>query len=245
MRDKPIIMSAPMVRATIREIKQPGTGKIETRRLLTPRNTRFNGYPWPAWAKTAKWDWDEAWVDPGPSPAGNPGPYLHLPYAGDEGDWVGTRHRIYPMYWPGLKLWVRETWKPHSLYAHLKPRDVPPSAVFYKADERYAPSGTPWVPSIHMPRWASLITLTVTEVRVERLQEITEEGARAEGIDGYASTTSADGGARNIGEGPRLPAFVDLWNGLHSSGAWDANPWVAVIRFVPKLANIDAETPDA
>ena len=140
---------------------------------------------------------------------------------------------------------MREAWKPHSIYAGKPPREIPKSTVFYKADDRYAPSNTPWVPSIHMPRWASRITLAVTEVRVERLQDITAEGEIAEGIE---PQPFHDGRFIIAGDGWSYPsavkAYAALWNSLHGDGAWDANPWVAVIRFVPTLRNIDAPEGD-
>ena len=92
-----------------------------------------------------------------------------------------------------------------------------------------------WRPSIHMPRWASRITLEITEVRIQRVQEITEEDARAEGI--------IDGGCLNCGKpepcgcsDPRpdaRDAFVWLWDSIYAKRGfgWDSNPWVWVIEF--------------
>ncbi|WIO41018.1 hypothetical protein P2G42_13665 [Klebsiella electrica] len=90
-----------------------------------------------------------------------------------------------------------------------------------------------WTPSIHMPRWASRITLEITDVRVERLNDISEEDARAEGI--------IDGGCLNCGEpepcGCANPepdatdAFAYLWQSIYGQENWNANPWVWVIEF--------------
>lgn len=91
-------------------------------------------------------------------------------------------------------------------------------------------------PSIHMPRWASRLTLVVTDVRVQRLQEISEADARAEGAahwwrdsDPYTRnpTTTANG------------MFRTLWNSLHGADAWDANPWVIALTFTVHKCNID------
>lgn len=90
-----------------------------------------------------------------------------------------------------------------------------------------------WRPSIHMPRWASRILLEITDVRVERLNAISEEDARAEGI--------IDGGCLNCGEpepcGCANPepdatdAFAYLWQSIYGQDNWNANPWVWVIEF--------------
>ncbi|MGU7800820.1 hypothetical protein ACV2ZF_26720, partial [Escherichia coli] len=90
-----------------------------------------------------------------------------------------------------------------------------------------------WTPSIHMPRWASRILLEITSVRVERLNAISEEDARAEGI--------IDGGCLNCGEpepcGCANPvpdatdAFAYLWQSIYGQENWNANPWVWVIEF--------------
>lgn len=91
-------------------------------------------------------------------------------------------------------------------------------------------------PSIHMPRWASRIDLQILSIRVQRLQEITEEDAIAEGIEQLAP--GADGRQRwkcyaEYGgwcEAPRL-SYKTLWEKINGAGSWDANPWVAAIEF--------------
>ncbi len=88
-----------------------------------------------------------------------------------------------------------------------------------------------WRPSIHMPRWASRITLEITAVRVERLQAISEADAIAEGVEQYKSGYFK---AYNCKEGFCTTAFVSfmsLWSQINSPGSWDANPWVWVVEF--------------
>lgn len=164
-------------------------------------------------------------------------------------------HALYPLTpWakakPGDRLWVREGWKPHSLYAHMKPRDIPQSHIFYLADDGYSPSNTGGKPSIHMPRWASRLTLTVTATKVERLQDITHEDAIAEGMADFATfltgkegplpseREAADECARRL----RWPQrwFEGLWRDLHGPESWDANPEVVALSFTVQKANIDS-----
>ncbi|MFM3315914.1 hypothetical protein [Klebsiella variicola] len=144
------------------------------------------------------------------------------------------------------RIWVRETWS--SDFANYYPND----RVWYAADNNrrldievvdgvrgiYSPESDVhvpfrWRPSIHMPRWASRILLEITDVRVERLNAISEEDARAEGI--------IDGGCLNCGEpepcGCANPepdatdAFAYLWQSIYGQESWNANPWVWVISF--------------
>jgi hypothetical protein len=75
-----------------------------------------------------------------------------------------------------------------------------------------------------MPRWASRITLKVTGVKVERLQEISEEDAKAEGVKRPVKVCDDDGTSYTDG-------FGDLWESIHGPGAWEKNPWVAAISF--------------
>ena len=89
------------------------------------------------------------------------------------------------------------------------------------------------VPPIHMPRWASRITLTVTDVRVQRLQEISEADAIAEGIDATAT--------KHFGN--PVKAYAALWNSLHGAEnehSWEANPWIVAVTFDVREGNIDA-----
>jgi len=156
---------------------------------------------------------------------------------------------------PGDRLWVRETWQLISPDENWRPAEE--CKVIYRAtdnhpgyslhdyaeveglavgyEERMSDPVYPWRPSIFMPRWASRITLEVTGVRVERVQEITEEDARAEGI--------TDGGCLNCGEhepcgcaDPRpdaRDAFIYLWNSINAKRGfpWSSDPFVWVVEF--------------
>ena len=127
----------------------------------------------------------------------------------------------------GDRLYVRETWAAPHAYDHLPPRLIPQDArIHYAATEDRG--GLLWRPSIHMPRWASRITLEVTGVLVERLQEISYEDARAEGVEFW----------RNDGTLTELPpcsehryAFEDLWTSINGADSWGQNPFVWVINF--------------
>jgi len=169
---------------------------------------------------------------------------------------------------PGTLLWVRETWAdvntgagPAIMYradgavrtweefstTFGPDYGAGPSMDYDAYPGRYAmwwsdlangAEGHNWRPSIHMPRWASRITLEIVSVRVERLQEISEEDAVAEGIAPLPLQTnepgcwwSADATARGMhGRTPRA-AFKRLWDSIYGPGSWDANPWVWQIEF--------------
>lgn len=148
----------------------------------------------------------------------------------------------------GDRIWVRETFQGPLVSEELfeEYRAYPekfetPQYCEYAADGGAKPEYCDlddnlchgWRPSIHMPRWASRITLEITDVRVERLNAISEEDARAEGI--------IDGGCLNCREpepcgcvNPQpdaTDAFAWLWQSIYGQENWDANPWVWVIEF--------------
>ena len=127
----------------------------------------------------------------------------------------------------GFRLWVKETFRQGS----------GGDSAHYRADPDEV-SGGPWRPSIYMPRWASRLTLEITEVRVQRLQDISEEDALAEGMDGHVA-----------GEGPvsRVRLFMEpgflhsrfyregyeyAWDEINGKRApWSSNPFVWVLTF--------------
>jgi len=174
-----------------------------------------------------------SWDDP---PAGS--------YPSKNG-WSRLRYAV------GDRLWVRETIDMgHTGYvictctyqADGTPVDLRP-ATFWAGDQTRK-----LIPSIHMPRWASRLTLTVTEVRVQRLQDISEEDALAEGV---VDTGRRDGAPYQhflIPGMPEIttehepsPVFAGLWESINGPGAWAENPWVAAYTFTVEHRNIDAE----
>ncbi|WP_293862305.1 hypothetical protein [uncultured Alsobacter sp.] len=153
---------------------------------------------------------------------------------GDALDFLPVRYAV------GDRLWVREAFAPVQ------------GGVIYRADGERQPGaccGCMWRPSIHMPRLASRLTLTVSDVRVQRLQEISEADILDEGapVDPSHRDTSQDGSNPVmclsdrpwITQSPRA-WFHRLWDSINGPDAWDANPWVAAYTFDPELRNIDA-----
>jgi hypothetical protein len=158
------------------------------------------------------------------------------------------------------RLWVRENIAIMPRTAYALPKTVSPDdpdmAAYYQADlDR---SGKPrWRPSIHMPRWASRLTLIVTNVRVQRLQEISEADAVAEGLervdyDGSDTRYAGAWGWRDYRKdhphavvpfhhGQAVRSFQTLWDSLNASRGfgWDANPWVVALTFTVIKQNID------
>jgi len=229
MTERPILFSGPMVRAI-----------LEGRKTQTRRVVKTGNYPH---EKIAWWE-----------PAAE---------SGNEGRWSakdglgGIFHIPCPYGQPGDRLWVRETWQmvdqdgEADASASLRERlgstapfrgvqgDRPITwRAVYRADgEAEHPTYGPinWRPSIHMPRWASRLTLEVTAVWVERLKEIDENGAMAEGLCGPLLDRELDGIVNQIGRAPR-ECFAELWNSIYAGGGhgWDTNPWVWVVEFTPQ-----------
>jgi hypothetical protein len=207
MSDRQIPFSAPMVRALL------GGRKTQTRRVLKPQ------------------------PDTTSDPCG-------------DGEW-GLLNRFgywapatdLRPYYPGDRLWVREAWRSAGCYDDLAPSamggDEP---VRYEADAFWQTWG--WGDPLRshgryrhawfMPRWASRLTLTVTDVRVQRLQDISEADAYSEG----AARWGADGPAGSV-HYTACEDFARIWNSLHGPDAWAANPWVAALTFTVHRCNID------
>lgn len=135
---------------------------------------------------------------------------------------------------PGDLLWVRESICRAKEYG----------GIGYCADTTWYPNyAWPWkkdvVSSIHMPRWLSRLTLEITEVRVERLQDISVEDAEAEGVEELKSYIL-------VGNSIFPPVTIcwktgykRLWESINGAGSWDANPWVWALTFKVHQQNVD------
>lgn len=138
---------------------------------------------------------------------------------------------------PGDRLWVREAWRAPSSCDHLPPRSIGDSeAVRFMADETVGadPGFGKGRPGMFMPRWASRITLEVTGVRVERLQDISEADAISEGVTPKWEPGCSGRLMEALGGfsfKPAASAYADLWEQINGPDAWDANPWVWVVEF--------------
>lgn len=224
VRERPILFSGEMVRALLSE-RSP---KTQTRRACKPvrgfdhMNNLKHGMPYAAdpWA---------AW------------------WHGPDTDRVGCLQDC-PYGKPGDRLWVRESWQyydwngegePCIRYSADNATAWPEPGVDEWADrlldiwaalslpENYnidnRASDRTWRPSIHMPRWASRITLEITDVRVERLQAISEADAKAEGADAVIV-----GGIRGASY---REGYAQLWESIYGPGSWEANTYVWAISF--------------
>ena len=205
-RERPILFSAPMVRAIL-----AGT-KTQTRRIVKPQ-PEYEDAAGLCWRGVAYGITTER------------RPYL--------GEFV----KRCPYGAPGDRLWVREA------FTHITGNGI---RVHYRADGEPTdregrvlptePGLRRWSPSIHMPRRASRITLEVTRVRVERLHDITEEDARAEGVeamDGMFDEVELCRIAKIAGSSYEDARgwFAALWCQINGAESWDANPWVWVVEF--------------
>lgn len=220
MKEGPILMSAPMVRATFER------RKTHTRRLM--KHPEYYGCPTGDCPHGTQFECDQAMNEPSV--------LTDCPY--------GV---------PGDRLWVKETFWMHSDPEAFDPDEgnvIDPSGrrrvVGYAASmdadaERCARDyGAKKRPSIHMPRWASRITLEVTGVRVERLQDISAQDAIDEGAMTLPNRPTYEAECRAareagiakppLGDGP-LERFARLWDEINGAGAWAANPWVWVVKF--------------
>ncbi|WP_277754353.1 hypothetical protein [Rosenbergiella epipactidis] len=135
----------------------------------------------------------------------------------------------------GDRLWVRETFRVHSLATDV-------ATLAYKASEQQSwtqqvarvpielctkqVSPEAWTPSIHMPRWASRITLEITDIRVERLNDMCENDARSEGCEGGHDSIPGYHYSATPHE-----HFHNVWTSIYGKDSWQSNPWVWVVEF--------------
>ena len=210
MTDRPILFSAPMVQAIL------DGRKTQTRRAVKPQPAGEIRRVEPDinhWIDTKYWERQNQKENRG----------------------LGTRGFACTYGQPGDRLWVRETWMDlqgtgieivtGSRERYAYGADTPRGS--YGDDQRKC-YGLKWRPSIHMPRAASRITLEITSVRVERLQDISEADAQAEGVtDDGSLVTDLDGKDR----GGTIAAYATLWEVINGVGSWDDNPWVWVVSF--------------
>lgn len=141
---------------------------------------------------------------------------------------------------PHDRLWVRETWSTttkgngvRTVYRADGVKDDSGDRHGWWFGERFVQGDFKWTPSLFMPRWASRITLELTGVRVERLQDISEEDARAEGV--YPPTAGTDDDGHHFDAGDFRGGFRALWDSINAKRGygWAANPWVWVLAFKP------------
>lgn len=170
---------------------------------------------------------------------------LDKPFMMDDGTWHVTDSRgghMSPLpvrFSKGDRLWVRETFSGDHRESGRPPREWDEhGAVWHWADGN--PVEGDWTrpkPGIHMPRWASRLTLTVTDVRVQRLQWVGEDDARAEGAE---CTTFANVEPPKDGFPSYRSGFATLWESINGTGSWKANPWVVAVSFTVEKRNIDS-----
>lgn len=226
-KERPILFSAPMVRALL------DGRKTQTRRVMKPQPELSGKLLW--------WNWK-----PGFGAANLAGAYHSDGSVRRCDEWF--RHCPYGR--PGDMLWVKETyadltathgqpWERRNPNTGLYERGRKPF-LWYRADGEQPDIGdgrSPvdrWRPSIHMPRWASRIDLEVTGVRVERLQDISEADAMAEGASFHDGRGIGHSGWRHdfgAVHSDARSAFARLWESINGLGSWDANPWVWVVEF--------------
>jgi len=200
MTDRPILFSAPMVQAIL------DGRKMQTRRVVKPQPYEHPLHGVPMWdakkngslfgLSASNW---EIMV------AGMP---FYCPYGR-----------------PGDRLWVRETWASDKQVDHIKPRDLSHGEpIYYAASDGWLTTGCQPIergrlrPSIFMMPWMSRIILEITNVRVERLQDISEADSIDEGVPADSDAEPQD-------------IYMSIWNELNGPESWAANPFVWVIEF--------------
>jgi len=229
MADKGIIFSAPMVRALIEG------RKTQTRRLLTLRGYRDFSQFGPS--DTPGYDWhfrraDGCWCD-------FRAPELPLPYAVGDRLYVREAMSVRGVYSDVVEVGYRA----HERASHTEFVEQWPVESARGADGRLP--GVTWPryrPSIHMPRWASRLWLSVAEVGVQRLRDINGTDAEAEGVFQHVAPHSVAKVFRGERGSEAVRYFSELWDSLHSRDGerWQDSPWIVAITFDVHAGNIDA-----
>ena len=211
MREHPLLMKGPLVRATLEG------RKTQTRR---PLPDVFNSPP----------DLIYGWLPPGE---------WKLFGATMErwgAQWRGTypSQVLCPLGRAGDRLWVRETFQSWRKVGHESDEWEPIGASYASAGDTIEYRATskstgPWTPSIHMPRRVCRLVLPLVSVRVERVQDITEDDARAEGL--RRTENGWTDGATGYDVTSARAAFQELWASIYGQASWDVNPWVWVAEW--------------
>ncbi|ATP20378.1 hypothetical protein [Sphingobium yanoikuyae] len=152
-----------------------------------------------------------------------------------EPGWFGDEEgdvRFFSGYAPGDRLWVREAWRTHKAYDDLKPSELGgEETVWPELDRDNCDYHGRYRHGRFMPRWASRLTLVVTDVRVQRLQAITLGDICAEGLGSSIYDFKPVQRA--------FDAWIALWDSINGEGAWARNPWVTAVSFDVRKGNID------
>lgn len=219
MKERPILFSAPMVCAILEDLK------TQTRRV----------WSLPKWAE---WDFIGGGEEKGQL----------IPKDQNLRGWYSVDEVVCPYGKIGDRLWVREAWRTTEGFDIYPPRDIQATTpIRYEADGAWTfpdvgmtGSGGKYRPSMFMPRWASRITLEITGMRVERLNDCSETDAMAEGCQTDIGEGSGlywfDGLGVNKESGRAFAydakeAYSWLWESINGDESWAANPWVWVIEF--------------
>lgn len=209
MKERPILFSTPMVKAILEG------RKTQTRRIVKPQpevcDDDRGGHWWPSNAVQSMVHVEKELQD-------------------YDGMWRGLIDDCNPFGAKGDRLWVRETFRfydsdecPHADFPCGCPRNGTP---LFKSSHDCG-DGEKWKPSIHMPRSACRLVLEITNIRVERLQDVSTEDAKAEGFD-YSTHPSTIKMGYAIGAKTN---FRFAWEEIYGPNAWNANPWVWVVEF--------------
>lgn len=245
MTDRPILFSTPMVLALTEGLK------TQTRRILKPQPPTEEAFPGSSFGMC------RAIADGVKMYSQND--YERLPKHPTNWELIGSvgvaRDAGFPKLYNarfaiGDRLWVREahylTDNGHAEQA-VYAADAEAVAAHFEAIKALSPDFPAEVksrhlklrPSIHMPRWASRMTLLVDQVRIERLQDISPEDAKAEGLSWVPPTFGIPGIASSWCGDPR-DAYAALWMHLNGEESWFSNPWVIATTFRVVMANIDS-----